>query len=163
MTQLMLGGIIKESVVDGPGIRYVVFAQGCVHGCLECFNKELQPFDEGTPFSIEKIIDELNHLPHIKGITLSGGDPFEQVDGFTELACECKKRGLSVWCYTGYTYEQLLNSDKQRLLEQVDVLVDGPFRREEKDGSLKFRGSRNQRIIDVPLSLATGSVVLALD
>ena len=160
MAELNLGGIIAESVVDGPGIRFVVFAQGCLHGCPGCFNQELQAFTENRIMTVNQVMDMIERYQS-SGITFSGGDPFEQVDAFTELAVRCREKGLSIWCYTGYTYEHLVNSpDKFRLLEQLDVLVDGRFIQKYKDISLRFRGSSNQRIIDVQASLKSSQIIL---
>lgn len=160
MAELNLGGIIPESVVDGPGIRFVVFAQGCLHNCPGCFNRELQAFTENRIMSVNQVIALIDQYQS-RGITFSGGDPFEQVPAFTKLAVQCRKRGLSIWCYTGYTFEQLLKlPEKFPLLEQLDVLVDGPFVQKYKDISLKFRGSSNQRLIDVQASLRQKQVVL---
>lgn len=154
MDKLNLGGIIKESIVDGPGIRFVLFAQGCRHNCPGCFNQELQAFRKDTIYTVSQVLDMIDALPHLDGITLSGGDPFEQADAFGELAKACRSRRLNIWAYTGYTFEELIADPEYRiLLEEIDVLVDGPFLFEEKDPLLPFRGSRNQRIIDVQSSL----------
>jgi len=160
MLTLNIGGIIPESVVDGPGIRFVIFAQGCHHHCPGCFNQELQSFTANKLMNVEQILDMIDHY-HAQGVTFSGGDPFEQVPGFTQLAKACRNRGLSVWCYTGYTYEELISSpDKIPLLQQIDVLVDGRFMLQYKDVSLAFRGSSNQRIIAVQDSLEQGKIIL---
>lgn len=157
--QLNIGGLIPESVVDGPGIRFVIFAQGCQHNCKGCFNPELQPFQQNRLMTVEEIIAMIKEH-NSQGITFSGGDPFEQAEGFTALAQACRKLGLSIWSYTGYTYEELIQKPtKLKLLQELDVLVDGRFVLEQKDITLKYRGSSNQRIIDVQKSLAEGQVI----
>lgn len=154
MQVLNLGGIVEESVVDGPGIRFVLFAQGCRHNCPACFNQELQVFRENTLYTIPKILEMIDALPHLHGVTFSGGDPFEQATVFGELARACRTRKLNIWAYTGYTFEKLITNPEHRiLLQELDVLVDGPFVLKEKDPLLPFRGSRNQRLIDVQASL----------
>jgi len=158
---LNLAGITWESVVDGPGLRTVVFAQGCTHACPGCFNPELQPFHTHRSVALAEVLSGLDERPHIRGVTFSGGDPFEQTDSFARLAAACRHRGLSVWCYTGYSWETLCQCDRFRvLLRELDVLVDGPYVEAERDTALRFRGSRNQRIIDVPASLHTLQVQL---
>ncbi|NLY10262.1 MAG: anaerobic ribonucleoside-triphosphate reductase activating protein [Firmicutes bacterium] len=158
---LNLGGLIEESLVDGPGIRLVIFAQGCKHQCPGCFNEELQAFETNTLMTVEELLTKIDQLPHLSGVTLSGGDPFEQAREFASLAKEIKKRNLSVWAYTGYYYEELEQEpEKRQLLTQIDVLVDGPFEMDKKDITLPYRGSSNQRIIDVQQSLHKGKVIL---
>ncbi len=164
--KIRVSGIINESIVDGPGIRMVIFAQGCKHKCKGCHNPNTHNFDAGEFVDIDKIISDIKKNSLLDGVTFSGGDPFEQAEAFAKLAEEVKKIGLSVITYTGYTYEQLLGYASQRkgykeLLENTDVLVDGPFIMEEKSLLLKFRGSKNQRIIDVPNSIQNKRVALA--
>ena len=160
MTTLNIGGLIPESVVDGPGIRFALFAQGCKHDCPQCFNNELQEFRQTRLLTIDEILNQIQQYQS-KGVTFSGGDPFEQAEGFAELAKHCRKRGLSIWCYTGYTYEHLLTDPpKLELLKELDVLVDGPFVLAKKDISLHLRGSSNQRLIDVQASLNNGTIIL---
>lgn len=162
-----MAGIINESIADGPGIRMVVFAQGCKHKCKGCHNPHTHHFEGGDFVEIDKIISDLKKNSLLDGITLSGGDPFEQAEDFAVLAQEVKKIGLNVLTYTGYTFEQLLEYTSNRkgykeLLENSDMLVDGPFILDEKDLLLKFRGSKNQRIIDVPNSLKNKQVILVV-
>lgn len=166
MADLTISGIIRESIVDGPGIRFVVFAQGCPHHCEGCHNPQTWPFEGGREVDVEKIMDEVKKNPLIAGITLSGGEPFCQPEGMAKLAQKAHGQGLDVVAYTGYLYEELLNLAKKtpavaELLSQIDVLVDGPFIAAEKSYELKFRGSSNQRAIDVKVSLATGKLVEA--
>ena len=164
--QVRTAGIINESIVDGPGIRMVIFAQGCNHRCKGCHNPHTHTFDGGELVDIDNIISDLKKNSLLHGVTLSGGDPFEQAEKFAVLAKEVKNMGMNVITYTGYTYEQLLGYSSVRkgykeLLENTDMLVDGPFIMEEKNLLLKFRGSKNQRIIDVPQSIRNQNVRLA--
>ncbi len=151
-TQLRIAGIINESIVDGPGIRLVVFAQGCKHNCPGCHNPETHSFTGGTLVSISSIIEDVIENPILDGITLSGGEPFEQAESFAELAHRAKAMGLNVITYTGYTYEELLhgsskNTAWRKLLNETDTLVDGRFELDKKNLLLKFIGSENQRIL----------------
>ena len=150
-----------DSIVDGEGIRTVLWTQGCPHHCPGCHNPETHDFEGGDLIDVDEVISELKKIKNQNGITLSGGDPVCQADACYEIAKAAHEIGLNVWCYTGFTYEQmLLNPKARRLLEQVDVLVDGKFLQEEKSYDIYFRGSRNQRIIDVPKSLEEQQVVL---
>ena len=150
-----------DSIVDGEGIRTVLWTQGCPHHCPGCHNPETHDFEGGALIDVDEVISELKKIKNQNGITLSGGDPVCQADACYEISKAAHALGLNVWCYTGFTYEQmLLNPKARRLLEQIDVLVDGKFVLEEKSYDLYFRGSRNQRIIDVPKSLEEEKVVL---
>ena len=150
-----------DSIVDGEGIRTVLWTQGCPHHCPGCHNTETHDFEGGALIDVDEVISELKKIKNQNGITLSGGDPVCQADACYEISKAAHEMGLNVWCYTGFTYEQmLLNPKTRRLLEQIDVLVDGKFVLEEKSYDLYFRGSRNQRIIDVPKSLKEEKVVL---
>ena len=150
-----------DSIVDGEGVRTVVWTQGCPHHCPGCHNASTWDFDGGALIEVEDVINELKKIKNQDGITLSGGDPVCQADACYEISKAAHEMGLNVWCYTGFTYEQmLLNPKMRRLLDQVDVLVDGKFLQEEKSYDIYFRGSRNQRIIDVPKSLEAEQVVL---
>ncbi len=164
--QLRIAGIINESIVDGPGIRMVIFAQGCTHKCPGCHNPHTHSFEGGEVKEIDDIIKGIKRNYLLDGITLSGGDPFEQAEAFSVLAAEVKKLGLNVVTYTGYTYEQLIGLAKQRegfaeLLKNTDLLIDGPFIQKEKNLLLKFRGSTNQRIIDMNKTRISGKPELA--
>ncbi len=155
---IRLSGIAYESLVNGPGMRRVFFAQGCKHNCEGCFNPETHDFSGGEEKNIDNLIKDVLKNKMIKGITFSGGDPLEQADEFSYMAKAFKKSGLNIWCYTGYTFEILLekmkNEDSIReLIENIDVLVDGRFEINNKKEGLRFRGSSNQRIIDVKESL----------
>lgn len=153
MAKVKVGGFLDNSLVNGNGLRSVLFVAGCKHNCVGCHNKELQCFSYGEEQQIEAVYKRIkNNLPLIKGVTFSGGDPMEQPFQLAKLAKKVKDLGLNIWCYTGYTFEDIINGDdasKKELLKNVDILVDGPFIEELKKDGLKFRGSINQRIIDV--------------
>ena len=158
---LNLSGIVSDSIVDGPGIRVTVFSQGCPHHCHGCHNPETWEFGCGTDMEEEQILDIVCSNPLCRGVTFSGGEPFAQAAGFARLAKILKARGYEVASYTGYTFEELLqgSEEQKKLLEAVDVLIDGPFIMAEKSLESGFRGSRNQRILNVPASLAAGQAV----
>ena len=158
---LNLSGIVSDSIVDGPGIRVTVFGQGCPHHCHGCHNPETWAFGCGTDVAEEQILEIVRSNPLCRGVTFSGGEPFAQAEGFARLAKMLKEEGYEVASYSGYTFEQLLQGDvhQRRLLESIDVLIDGPFLLAEKSLELNFRGSRNQRILNVPASLAAGQAV----
>ena len=158
---LDLSGIVSDSIVDGPGIRCTVFSQGCPHHCEGCHNPETWEFGVGTQVPVERIVEIVAANPLCRGVTFSGGEPFAQAAGFAKLAKLLKERGYEVASYSGYTFEQLLrgNPAQRELLSAIDVLIDGPFVLEEKSLEVAFRGSRNQRILDVPKSLAAGEAV----
>ncbi len=163
---IRLSGIIHESLTNGPGMRRVIFAQGCKHNCKNCFNKDTHDFNSGVEFKVDDIIKDIKTNPLLKGVTFSGGDPFEQGEGFSEIAKQVRSERFNVWCYTGYTFEQILkgsetNSQWKELINNIDVLVDGKFIEKLKDENIKFRGSSNQRIIDVPNSLRENKVIEA--
>lgn len=156
-----------DSIVDGPGLRMVVWTQGCIHNCKNCHNPQTHDLCGGFEVDTKDIIDKLKILKLQKGITLSGGEPFLQPEALEEIAKEAKKNKLDIWAYTGFTFEYLLDKKNPsyfknlNLLKQIDVLVDGKFMEERKDISLKFRGSSNQRIINVQRSLKYKQIILA--
>ena len=158
---LELAGIVTDSIVDGPGIRTCVFCQGCPHHCPGCHNPETWDFGCGTPMDEDAILAIVRSNPLCRGVTFSGGEPFAQAEGFARLGRLLKDAGYEVASYSGYTFEQLLNGTpaQKALLQTIDVLIDGPFLQEERSLQLTFRGSRNQRILDVPKSLASGTAV----
>jgi anaerobic ribonucleoside-triphosphate reductase activating protein len=161
---LRLAGIVRESIVDGPGVRFVVFAQGCPHRCPGCQNPQTWSFGGGFEVKTETIIAEMKRNPLLKGLTLSGGEPFCHPSGMAELAREARLHGFDVVAYTGFTFEELLEQQKKdtsirTLLEQIDLLIDGPFIGHLKSYELIFRGSSNQRIINVKSSLLYGYAV----
>ncbi len=148
--KIRIAGILEESIVDGPGVRLVVFTQGCKHNCPGCHNPETHNFSGGYDIDIKDILQKLKENPMIDGITLSGGDPFEQSDSCSILASKAKELGYNVVAYTGYTYEKLLKNKRHlNLLKNVDILIDGKFELEKIDLTLPFRGSSNQRILNV--------------
>lgn len=158
---LDLSGIVSDSIVDGPGIRTTVFSQGCPHHCPGCHNPETWDFGCGTEIPVEAILDIVQSNPLCRGVTFSGGEPFAQAEGFAKLAVLLKAEGYEVASYSGYTFEELLegSEDQKRLLEAIDILIDGPFLQAQKSLEIAFRGSRNQRILDVKKSLAAGKAV----
>lgn len=162
---IRLYGLVTDSIVDGPGFRVSVFTQGCPHHCPGCHNPESHPMEGGTVWTLDDVEKKFTGNPLLSGITLSGGDPFAQAGPCAELARRAHARGLDVWAYTGYTYEQLLKKAESEpeitaLLAETDVLVDGPFLLAERSLELEFCGSRNQRLIDVPRTRRTGTVTL---
>lgn len=161
MVVRLAADIQPDSILDGSGIRTVIWFQGCLHNCEGCQNPETHDMNGGMVVDIDEIKMKLKNLKYQSGITLSGGDPFFQPEAALEIAKFAKSIGLNVWAYTGFTYEALL-SDKSRLdlLKYVDVLVDGKFMIDKKSLNCKFRGSTNQRLIDVKKSMEAGGVVL---
>lgn len=162
---IRLSGIAYESLVNGPGIRRVFFAQGCKHNCKGCFNPDTHDFCGGEERDIELLIKDTLDNPILSGVTFSGGDPWEQADKFAYMAKTFKENGLNIWSYTGYTYEYILENKDTRLgwnelLNNIDILVDGKFEEDKQQDGLKFRGSVNQRIIDIRESLRKGIIVL---
>ena len=160
---LYLGGIKELSIVDGIGFRYVIFCSGCPHKCNGCHNKQLWELDSGNEVSVEEIFESIKNLPNYVNVTFSGGEPFFQAKAFSNLAKKIKENtNKTIWCYTGFKYEDLIESNKEEVIEllnYIDVLVDGPFEIDKRDITLKFRGSSNQRIIDVKKSIFEGKVV----
>lgn len=150
-----------ESYADGKGIRMVIWNQGCLMHCPGCHNPETHDTNGGQEYEIDDIKKIIfNNKNTHQGITLSGGDPFLQVDANMELANYAHSLGLDVWAYCGLTFEKIsLDNEKKKLLEQCDILVDGAFVLKLKDKRLAFRGSSNQRIIDVQKSLQKGEVI----
>lgn len=161
MSNIRLAGILDNSLVNGEGMRAVIFSQGCTHNCKDCFNPHTHSFTGGELIDIDKLVTRIKSNPIIHGVTFSGGDPMQQADKFVELARKLNNQ-FNIWCFTGYTYEEILSSkDKNRLdlLYEIDVLVDGEFKK-ELSGGLKYRGSSNQRIIDVKKSLKYKKLIL---
>ena len=158
---LDLSGIVSDSIVDGPGIRTTIFCQGCPHHCPGCHNPETWDFGCGTRVPVEDLVDVVRSNPLCRGVTFSGGEPFAQAAGFAKLARLLKEKGYEVASYSGYTFEALMNGsdDQKELLRSIDILIDGPFLMAEKSLEVPFRGSRNQRILDVKKSLAEGTAV----
>lgn len=160
-----LAGIQKDSIVDGPGIRLSLYFQGCSHCCAGCHNPETHDPAGGSDFKLEELLNLIDSCPGIDGVTLSGGEPFEQAAAVAMLADAIRERGLNLVLYSGYYFEELMaKSSKDHnvstLLKAGWLLVDGPFIEGEKDLTLAFRGSRNQRLIDLPRSLVAAEPVL---
>ncbi|WP_116115654.1 4Fe-4S single cluster domain-containing protein [Austwickia chelonae] len=163
---MRIAGRVQDSIVDGPGLRYVVFAQGCDLSCAGCHNPQSQPFDTGSVVDVDLLIAEMRENPLTCGLTLSGGEPTRQAGPAARLALAAKEQGLNVWCYSGYRVEHLLRRARTEpelgeLLPLVDVLVDGPFVVARRSLSLRWRGSTNQRLVDLPTTLELGEVRLA--
>lgn len=165
--EIRISGLAEESIVDGPGIRYAVFTQGCPHGCRGCHNPQTHDFNGGETDDTDRIFEQIVKDPLLDGVTFSGGEPFCQCKPLAELAKRirsCKERSLSIMSYTGYTFEELLersntDPDCRSLLETLDHLVDGRYEEDKRSLELKFRGSSNQRFIDVKRSLQEGRAV----
>lgn len=166
MKTLRLAGVIRESIVDGPGIRMTIFGQGCFHRCKGCHNPKTHDPNGGYISHPENILKAIDENPLLQGVTFSGGEPFLQAEAFAQLGEEIKKRKLHIVTYSGYTFEQLLDGikegreDWEKLLRVTDILVDGRFVLEKRSLNLLFRGSENQRLIDVPKSLLKNSAVI---
>lgn len=149
---LRISGIIPESIVDGPGIRYVVFTQGCPHHCPGCHNPQTHDFAKGRLIDPLSLLNEIDANPLLCGVTLSGGEPFSQAESLLPFAQKVKERGLDLLIYSGYTYERLCqlalkHPAVEKLLRLCDTLIDGPYIEEQRDLTLLFRGSANQRIL----------------
>ena len=161
--EIRLAGIVPESIVDGPGYRLAVFVQGCPHACAGCHNPHTHDFAGGHLSDTAEIIAKLGKNPLVRGVTLTGGEPMMQAEALCEIASAARERGMNVWCYTGYTLEALWQenrADRMRLLEYVDVLVDGPYIAHERSLDLLYCGSKNQRLIDMNTTRKTGEITL---
>ena len=159
--------IQQDSIVDGVGIRAVIWTQGCSHNCPGCHNPGTHDFNGGFEVDVDEVNDAISELEFQDGITFSGGDPFFQAEACAKIAKHIQSLGMNVWCYTGFLFEDLLKSSLKKkairdFLDNIDILVDGPFVISKRSYSAKFRGSSNQRIIDVKKSLEQGTVVLTL-
>lgn len=158
-----IAGYTVGSIVDGKGIRFTIYMQGCKHNCIGCHNPSTHDMAGGELTTTEEVINKIKAQKMFSGITLSGGDPFFQPEAAKKLADATHYLGKNVWCYTGYTFEQIRDSNNKAMLEllkSIDVLVDGRFVLELKTLDLPFRGSSNQRIIDVKKTIETGEVSL---
>lgn len=161
---LRVSGIANDSIVDGPGIRFTLFVQGCPHNCKGCHNPQTHDFNGGSDMTLGEIFDKITANPLLDGVTFSGGEPFCHAQKLAVLGKEIRDAGLNIVTYTGYTFEYLLNNSDEKngfrqLLEVTDYLVDGPFILSERNLMLRFKGSENQRILDVKRSLAEGKAV----
>lgn len=162
---IRIAGVVKESTVDGPGFRYVIFTQGCPHNCTGCHNPDTHDFKGGKLVSIDKLVEDINKNPLLKGITISGGEPFMQPKQVYNLISKINKDKHSIMVYTGFKYEDLLEKAKEneyylKILQNTDILIDGKFVEALKDENVLFRGSTNQRAIETKNSILTGNVVL---
>ena len=160
---MRIANTIQDSIVDGPGLRFTVFTQGCPHKCPGCHNPETHDFTGGVEVTVEELAERMDSNPATRGLTLSGGDPFMQAAECARLAAIAHEQGRDVWAYTGFVYERLLEEgdpDKLALLGEVDVLVDGPFVEGLKSYAALFRGSTNQRLIDMNETRRQGKIVL---
>lgn len=167
-SNLIINGIVKESIVDGPGLRFVIFVQGCPHHCKNCHNPGTHPFGIGTHISTEDLFLQYQENPLLAGVTFSGGEPFCQAEPLAKLGDMIRKAGGDVITYTGYLYEDLLNSQEpgiQELLSVTDLLIDGPYVDAQRSLELLYRGSTNQRLIQLgrPLKEALGETPLSAE
>lgn len=163
MSKLRVAGPCNvDSIVDGPGLRIVIWTQGCRHHCLNCHNPQTHDYQAGQEIDTQEIIELIDHSCLQSGITLSGGEPFDQACALVEVAQHAKQKKLNVWAYSGYTWEEIIQDEaKKALLKEVDVLVDGRFIDAQRHYQIKFKGSLNQRIIDVKASLLADEVILS--
>jgi len=162
---IRMAGIVRESIVDGPGIRFTVFCQGCPHNCEGCHNPETHDFNGGNDVKIDRILEEIDKNPLLAGITLSGGEPLCQPGPMSLLAQKVRERGLNVTVFSGYTYEEIMemsheNDDIRILMDNTDILIDGRFVKEQRDLTLQFRGSKNQRVINMNKTRERGEIVI---
>ncbi|MDO4481812.1 MAG: anaerobic ribonucleoside-triphosphate reductase activating protein [Bacillota bacterium] len=162
--ELRISGIVRESIVDGPGMRFVVFCQGCPHRCEGCHNPQTHDFEGGNMCSTDRLLEEIRKDPILKGVTFSGGEPFCQPKEFCELADGILDMGMDIIVYSGYTFEELLKLGEDNpyiteLLKKCDILIDGRFELEKRSLALPFRGSTNQRIIDLKKSMLEGKAI----
>ena len=163
--EVRLAGLVPNSNANGLGTRDVLFAQGCSHACPDCFNKHTWDFSGGKLCDCDELIKQCADRTYLAGVTFSGGDPFDQPEAFAYIAQGLKKYNINIWSYTGYTWEQLMKLSSQKpsikqLLENIDTLIDGPYITNLHSEDLEWRGSSNQRIIDVQQSLKTGKIVI---
>lgn len=160
---LRIAGTVQDSIVDGPGIRYVIFTQGCPHHCPGCHNPQTHDFAGGRNADVEEILSQIFGNPLTSGVTFSGGEPFVQAEALLPVAEAVKDHGKNLMIYTGFLLEDLQRMNQpgvHRLLELADILVDGPFLLAERDLTLQYRGSSNQRVIDMGKTRQTGGIVL---
>lgn len=161
--KLRIAGTVNDSIVDGPGIRFTIFTQGCPHNCPGCHNPQTHAFDGGEEVDTAELLEKIKSNPLLDGVTFSGGDPFCQAYALAELGEHIKQLGLNLITYTGYDFEELYeHRDKHgwgKLLEVTDILIDGKYIQELHSWEIKFRGSTNQRYIDCHASLAAGKAI----
>lgn len=155
-----ISGLVNDSIVDGPGLRYAVFTQGCPHNCDGCHNPQTHDPLGGQKCTAEEVVSNIRENPLLDGLTLTGGEPFIQAKELLPLAKTVKEMGLNVMAYSGFTFDELMEmEDARELLKYCDTLVDGRFVKDLRSIELRFKGSKNQRVIDVPASLEAGTVV----
>ncbi len=162
-TLIRVCGVEPESIVDGPGFRYVLFVQGCTHRCHGCHNPESWDKDGGFTMTVDDVLSEIKENPHLRGVTFSGGEPFEQVRALRILGKRIKEAGLSLMSYSGYTLEELQDrhdAETDKLLGMLDILVDGRYIESQRNLTLIYRGSENQRVIDMNRTRSEGKIVL---
>ena len=163
--KLRIAGTVNDSIVDGPGIRFTIFTQGCPHRCEGCHNPQTHDFDGGSVADTDELWKKIEANPLLDGITFSGGEPFCQAEALAELGRRIRAAGLNVITYTGYEFEQLYENREKNgwgeLLAVTDILIDGKFELDKKDWNIKFRGSSNQRYLDCQASLEGGKAVEA--
>ena len=163
MDSIKIAGVVDDSVVDGEGYRFTIFTQGCPHHCEGCHNPQTHDFAGGREADIDELYAQIMENPLLAGVTFSGGEPFCQPEPLTQLAKKLHERHLDIWTYTGYTLEELTarhDPAMDALLAATDVLIDGRFLLDQRDLTLAFRGSRNQRVIDLNATRLKGQIVL---
>ena len=163
--RIKVAGAVDDSIVDGPGLRFALFVQGCSHHCPGCHNPQSHDPSGGQWMGVEQILTGIQNNPLLTGVTLTGGEPFEQAAALVPLARLVREMGLELAAYSGYTFEQLAAGTKEQreLLSLCQVLVDGPYIESQRSLMLWFRGSKNQRILDVSASLSAGQATLLFD
>ena len=164
MKKLRISGIVNDSIVDGPGLRYTIFTQGCPHNCPGCHNPQTHSYKGGRKISIRKIEKEIKANPLLYGVTFSGGEPFIQAKELLPIAKFVKEQGLELASYTGFVFEELNSGNipfAKELLQYIDVLIDGKFVLSQKSLDLKFKGSKNQRTLDIQKSLKENKAVFS--
>ena len=163
--ELRIAGTANDSIVDGPGIRFTIFTQGCPHNCKGCHNPQTHAFDGGELTDTDVLLEKIKSNPLLDGVTFSGGDPFCQAVPLAYLGRQIKELGLNIVTYTGYDFEELYKNREHNgwgdLLDVTYILIDGKFVEELRDWNIKFRGSSNQRYIDCPESLKQGRAIEA--
>lgn len=162
--KIRMAGVANDSIVDGEGIRFTLFVQGCPHNCEGCHNPQTHDFNSGYIDDTDKILEQIKQNPLLDGVTFSGGEPFCQAEALSYLGKQLKRLGYDIVTYTGYTFEYLLEHGNKEnkwldLLKVSDFLVDGRFELDKKRWDLRFRGSSNQRYLDCKESLKQGKAI----
>lgn len=160
--KLKIASVVDDSVVDGPGYRYTIFTQGCAHNCIGCHNLKTHDYNAGSYINYEDISKDLKKFKYIKAVTFSGGEPLDQPEALAEFVKNLKNAGYHILIYTGYTYEQIQKNQKKfEAIKNADILIDGKFEITKKSLNLKYRGSNNQRIIDIQETIKNNELVLS--